>query len=392
MIEQNPLSTKIKLLHFCSYTWEAGGPPNVIYSHAKIQSKYGIEVNVASTLEANQQPYLASPDLDVIQFPKSILAKILPDFSWEQLFWFYKNRTQFDIIQIHGLWNNGSVIPFLIPSKAKIIITVHGFLDPYVRKKGKFRKFLLWHLFQKFTFYQADLIHTISQDEFNEVKRLFPKLTDKIIYLPNGIEDPIDNAHESSRDFKIKVDTFIEENAYTCLFLGRINHKKGIDIILSSALQLQNSGNRSIKFIIAGPDDGYLAEVISFIEIHQLTQILVLPRVIGAEKEYLFKKSNAFILTSYSEGFSIAAIEALARGKTGIFSQFIGFADEIVQHHAGLICDTNSNSLTTCLLNVYQNATLNKRLQENGVELFKNHFHINLIAEQMVKHIKRLVN
>lgn len=392
MIEQKPLSTKIKLLHFCSYTWEAGGPPNVIYSHAKIQNKNGIEISVASTLEANQQPYLASPDLEVIQFPKSILAKILPDFSWEQLVWFYQNRNQFDIIQIHGLWNNGSVIPFFIPSKAKIIITVHGFLDPYVRKKGKFKKFILWHLFQKFTFHRADLIHTISQDECNEVKRLFPELTHKIVYLPNGIDDPIDNAQESSQEFKLKVDRFIEENTYTCLFLGRINHKKGLDILLSSALQLQNSGNYNIKFIIAGPDDGYLTELNSFIEMHQLSQILVLPRVIGAEKEYLFNISDAFILTSYSEGFSIAAMEALAHGKTGIFSQYIGFADEIAQYKAGLICDTNSNSLTKCLLHIYQNPNLNKKLQENGRGLFKNHFHINLIAEQMVRHIKRLVH
>lgn len=363
---------KNKLLHFCSYTWESGGPPNVIYNHASYQLKNDWIPVVASTLATGQHPYKPLSGLDVIHFKPHWLAKFIPDFSFEMLFWYVKHRHEFAVIQSHGLWNFATILPYLIPNKSFKVISIHGFMDEYVLNHLKYKKLFYWYLFQKFTFWKADMLHAISKDEEIYLKTRFPQYASKIKYIPNGIEVP-ELIPTENVDFKGKIDSFLEGTEQCLLFLGRITQKKGLDLLLPAFNSLLNSYPNA-KLIIAGPVDGYESEFSELVSLYGSSHLLILPTTIDWPKSYLLKKADVFVLPSYSEGFSIAALEALAYQKACVFSEKIGFAADVKEYEAGIICALNVESIQNCLTQILENATLKKQLQGNAKKLFDDKF------------------
>jgi len=382
-------SRKFKLLHICSYSWEIGGPPSVIFN---LSNSYKDQVNtdIVTTLTSNHTLYSIFSGQRIFVFKKSFLSKIIPDFSIKSLFWFIKNVFKYDFVVVHGLWNFGSVLAFFLPKRTRLILTIHGFLDPYVLKRSRFKKKIFWFIFQKYCFKKASIIHAISLEEEMKLKKMFPHYKNKIIFIPNGIQDPllIKNINQPNTHFKNLINSFLKDSVYTFLYLGRINKKKGIDLIIESFYRLvekQNTAN--IKLIIAGPIDNYDLEFQELQKRFIHTNILILPAVILEEKIYLFKKVNAFLLPSYSEGFSIAALEAISYGKACIFSKNIGFSNEAFEEHSALICDLSVKSLMekmSLLINDYE---LNLLLSKNSRDLFLRNYQIDSISKRYYKEI-----
>ena len=373
---------KVKILHICSYSWEIGGPPSVIFNLSN-SFKNLVKSDIASTIASNHTLYSIYPGQRVFVFKKSYISNIIPDFSFKIFFWFFKNLRSYDFVVVHGLWNIGSILALLLNNGSKIILTVHGFLDPYVLRKSQFKKKIYWFLFQKKCFKKASIIHAISSDEEILLKELFPKFVNKIKFIPNGIYDPliINSSINLSDSFKLLVDKFLSDSEYTFLYLGRINKKKGIDLIFESfSLLVEKNKLKTIKLIIAGPIDNYHIEFNELQERFQQASILILPSVISVEKNYLFSKVNSFLLPSYSEGFSIAALEAISYGKSCIFSKNIGFSTLALKNDSVLICDLNVKSLEEKMSLLIMDKDLNVLLSKNSRDFFLMNYQIDDIA------------
>ena len=383
------IGRKLKILHICSYSWEIGGPPSVIFNLSN-SFKNLVESDIASTIASNHTLYSIYSGQRVFVFKKSYFSKIIPDFSFKLFFWFINNLRSYDFVVVHGLWNIGSILALVLNKRSKIILTVHGFLDPYVLKKSLFRKKIYWFLFQKYCFKKASIIHAISSDEEILLKELFPKFVDKIIFIPNGINDPliIKSPINLSEDFKHLVDKFLSDSVYTFLYLGRINKKKGIDLIFESfSILVKKNRFKNIKLIIAGPIDNYHIEFKEFQVKFPHANILILPSVISIEKNYLFSKVNSFLLPSHSEGFSIAALEAISYGKSCIFSEKIGFSKEAFENDSVLICDLNVKSLEEKMSLLINDKDLNDLLSKNSRNFFLMNYQIDDIAQRYYNEI-----
>jgi len=369
------------ILHLCNYTWETGGPPSVIYSHAKIQKDYHINQHIYATPQAAQHVYPVEANQRLFVFKRSILGNILADFSWSLIFSFIRNRNKYTHINSHGLWNLGAILPYIIPNSAKKIITLHGFLDDYVLNRSAISKRIFWIIIQKYCLKKADVIHVISKNELQFIKLNFPYLADKVTYVPNGFSLPeLTTMVDSS--FKLKIDEIVNKYDVVFLFLGRINKKKGLGLLIPAFGILQEKSNLKHKLLIVGPNDGYKEELHKLISDSNLDAdtIEILDPVKGAEKDYLLKNCHVFVLPSYSEGFSIAALEAIAYGIPGVFSDTIGFAEDIISYEAGLICELNEASLSEQMYKLSVDTTLRERIATNGKRLFADKYMIEKVA------------
>jgi len=380
---------KFKILHICSYSWEIGGPPSVIFNLSN-SFKNLVESDIASTIVSTHSLYSTYPGQRVFGFKKSILSKIIPDFSFDLFFWFLKNQHRYDFVVVHGLWNFGSVLALFLNNTTKLILTIHGFLDPYVLKRSRFKKSLFWFIFQNYCFKKATSIHAISSDEEVLLNNLFPQFKNKIKFIPNGINRPLDakSIIEPSENFKQAIDSFLANSDYTFLYLGRINKKKGINLIFESFFNLVNKSNsKNIKLIIAGPIDQYNTEFEELKNRFSHSNILILPSIISEEKVYLFSNVNSFLLPSYSEGFSIAALEAISYGKACIFSKNIGFSNEALIRESVLICDLNIKSLEEKMSLLVHDYDLNISLNYNSLDFFLKNYQIDDIANKYYNEI-----
>jgi glycosyltransferase involved in cell wall biosynthesis len=167
-----------------------------------------VESDIASTIVSTHSLYSTYPGQRVFGFKKSILSKIIPDFSFDLFFWFLKNQHRYDFVVVHGLWNFGSVVALFLNNTTKLILTIHGFLDPYVFKRSRYKKSLFWFIFQNYCFKKATSIHAISSDEEVLLNNLFPQFKNKIKFIPNGINRPLDakSIIGPSKNFKQVID------------------------------------------------------------------------------------------------------------------------------------------------------------------------------------------
>lgn len=387
-MHNSDFENKNSILHFCSYTWETGGPPNVIYNHSRFLIENDWTVHIASSLAKSTSIYSSILGMKIFLFKKSYISTFFKDFSINMLLWFLKNKNNYSVINVHGLWNLGSILPFYFKNNAIKIITVHGFLDTYVMKNSKFFKRVFWNIIQKKCFEKADLIHAISKSEHQHLLKIFPEYGNKIVLIPNGLFAP--KSYEVI-DYKFKslIDNFIEKEDFVFLFLSRISEKKGLDILVPAFNKLLNDYPK-IKMIIAGPKGDFSDELSNIV--NKNSNIILLPSCIEWSKDYLFKKSDVFILPSYSEGFSIAALEAISYGKPSIFSNFIGFSDDISDFKAGLICETTCLSLYDQMKEIFTNSELRKELTLNSQKLFSTNFRMDYIGQLYLNRINNLLH
>jgi glycosyltransferase involved in cell wall biosynthesis len=342
-------------------------------------------------MDRAHHPYPTAPGVQLEIFNQSVFSRILSEFSWSLLFWFIRNRNTFQYVHIHGLWYFGALLPFLVPNKAKKIVTVHGFLDPYAWSRSAWKKKLLWNLMQKRFLRQADMIHLISREEEQILLNLFPDLRSKIVFIPNGIEDPKSESHANpSPEFVQRLAEIKAKSSFVFLFLSRINRKKGLDILVEAFHALSIQHGKDVHLIIAGPQDDYSDALAGKLVTYPYQNIALFDVVTGANKAYLLEQADGFILPSYSEGFSIAALEALAYSKPCILSTRIGFATELLAADAATICEPKQEDVFHAMQTLVSDLDLQKRLATNARSLFLADYQIERVASDFMMAIKQV--
>ena len=147
---------------------------------------------------------------------------------------------------------------------------------------------------------------------------------------------------------------FNDERPLVCLFLGTLTLRKGIHIVLEAA---KNVIDRPIKFILVGNNelniDWSLYPNVSYKGVCS-----------RAETEIWYKQSDVFLFPTFSDGFGLTQLEALAWQLPVIASNNCG---EVIQDGInGLIMqECMPEVLTEKLENCLKNPSLLKKLSEH---------------------------
>ncbi|MCP5534611.1 MAG: glycosyltransferase [Akkermansiaceae bacterium] len=205
-----------------------------------------------------------------------------------------------DILHTHGLWLpvNRATTRAARRVRCNLIWSLHGMLRPWAMNHKCWKKKLAWWLFQRRHLTSASMIHTTSEDEAEEFRKLHLQVPQTTI--PIGIGLP------SLRDYEIK-----ECDKNYILFLGRLHPVKGLMNLVEAISELRPEGWHCL---IAGPDEGgYRAVLEARIRDLGLGEwFSFLGRVSGINKEKLILKSTFVILPSFTENFGVVVPEALS--------------------------------------------------------------------------------
>ncbi|MEH2957597.1 glycosyltransferase family 4 protein [Candidatus Merdisoma sp. JLR.KK006] len=136
--------------------------------------------------------------------------------------------------------------------------------------------------------------------------------------VPNFIKD----------DFIVGQRTY-NEKINTIIYIGHVRKTKGIDELLQTAYNYPN-----IKFLLAGPvtEDYSKEEILK----KSKENVLLLGAVSLDKVKELLDKADIFILPSYTEGFSRALLEAMARG-IPIITTDVGANRDMIEEKGGCI-------------------------------------------------------
>jgi glycosyltransferase involved in cell wall biosynthesis len=257
-----------------------------------------------------------------------------------------------DIIHIHGVWMypQYAAAKFSVKNKIPFIISCHGMYEPWLWLNSNFKKKVYFKYVVKNIFSKAKYLHAITLPEANELKKLFPNTN--IVEIPNLID---------SSSIKIDAPGFKEKYV---LYLGRIDKKKGIDILINA---FANVDNKNLKLKIAGGYNDYQKELEALVKSLNLNdKVEFVGLVTGAEKEILFKNAFVFVAPSHSEVVGMVNLESAALGTPVITTKQTGLKKEW-SDNGGFLVNPNVDEVQKAL-EVSLNWSSEER-NENGKKL-----------------------
>ena len=362
---------QIKILSIIdSLELEKGGPSHSLIDIAIANQKNGIQHDIL--ILGKRIKNKLKDKIKIISLDNSILKY---GFSLKLIFWLLKNRKNYDLFIVHGLWQFITLASrFLL--RGKYLVFTHGMLDPYfgTEKFKTLKKKIYWFLFEKKNLLKSKFVLSNSKKEFHQFKNTFVNT--------NGIKFKIVNygLFPKSLDFKINKEKFLKKfpfvkNKETILYMNRIDPKKGCDLLIKSFAKIKNK--RNYLLLIAGDTNSkYGKEMIKLKnELKQENHIYFLNFLKDQIKWGAYEYSNFSILPSHGENFGVSIIESLYAKTPVICSNKVGISNYIKKYKAGMVIKNNEQSIISTLEKSFHlNEEKNKKLKENSFKCFNDNF------------------
>lgn len=289
-----------------------------------------------------------------------------------------------DIIDIQGTWMYFSYAALRYKKKhpeTKIVITPRGALDRQTKQGLSIQKKISCWLYENRNFKSADSFIALCEPEARGMRQF--GITAPISIIPNGFTLP-------SRFASVE-----NESDKTLLFIGRINPKKGIKELIEAIHLLKINSPESIEgwtVKIAGWDQNNHIEILkNIVSQYKLVEhVRFIGPVYGKEKEKLLLSSQAFVLTSFSEGMPMSVLEAWAYRLPVLMTDGCNLPDGF-SSNAAIRVDTDPESIAHGLKRLFTMTVSERRtMGENGFRLVAEKYQWDKIAEETLDLFKKL--
>ena len=331
-------------MRICLYTATAlpklGGQEAVVDSLARHFQKLGHDpVVLAPQPRRPLRAHDSEFPYPVVRHPRFVSTR---DFvSWYRVFLKRLHaRRHFDIIHCHDVYPTGYLAGLCKPKlHIPLVITSHGGdvreNNPRL-ERGPIPQRL------RAALHAADVLVSIAPFTERNFKRLYPDAP-HIVTIPNGIDLA---PYQSHAPRPAALDPSIQPGNFF-LYLGRLAHRKGVDVLLKAFSQIGNTP----KLVIAGTGDDELTLKDTSAALGLTDRVHFVGRVEGADKIFLLQNAIATIMPSRVwEAFPLVVLETFAAGRPLIGTRVPGIADLIEESKTGrLFTDENPDELAQIL-------------------------------------------
>lgn len=261
-------------------------------------------------------------------------------FNWKLYRWLRDNRDRFDGVVVNGLWQWCGLAAWLtLRGKRPYVVFSHGMLDPYFKHAfpaKHLKKWAYWLLAEYWVLRDAYRVLFTTKEESRLAEQSFWLHHWNGYVVPYGASRPPAAPDELLASFYAQFPEF--RGKRLMLFLGRIHHKKGCDMLIRSFIQYA-ALDPELHLVMAGPDqEGWSADLQKLVVAAGLAARVHWPGMIkGNAKWGAFYASEVFILPSHQENFGIAVAEALGCGLPVLLGDKVNIAPEIAEDGAGLM-------------------------------------------------------
>jgi glycosyltransferase involved in cell wall biosynthesis len=287
-----------------------------------------------------------------------------------------------DLVHIHSLylfhdlvaghWCRRYAVPYLVRP--------HGTLDPFIHRRHRGRKRLMERLFEDRNIRRAAALHFTTAEE-EKLAAPFTFQTPGLV-VPLGINWEEFAELPEPGEFRRRHPE-IGDKAII-LFFGRINFKKGLDILVR-AFGAVARRRQDVHLVIAGPDnEGWGARVRTWLAEEGMgARTTFTGMLLGPEKLAVLRDASLFVLPSYSENFGLAVVEAMAAGRPVIISDQVNIWREVQAAGAGKVVPCDAPRLTEEILHLLDEPEMACQMGQKGQTLVREEFQWHNIAMRL---------
>ncbi len=391
----------MRILHvIASIAPRYGGPSVACPALCQELARRGHEVSIYTTnVDGNgHQPIpLAKPltdkGVEVRYYPGwTIPREYKPSLSlWRAL---RKKILTVDVVHIYSMYifSATAAAHFCRKYYVPYLLHPHGTLDPYLLRRHALRKGIYTILLERKRFRHAAAILFNSAEE---MRLAAPWLT-RHMSTASGNTRPINAVVPVGveSDWFVPLDPAVRQQIYSrfpslngkrlIVFFGRINFKKGLDI-LARAFAAVARQQPDTHLVIAGPDDGGHSKRVR----QWLAEGGVLPQATftgplwDKHRCALMQMADVFILPSYSENFGQSVAEAMASGIPVVISDQVNLWPEVRTANAGIIVRCDVEETAQAALTILRNAHVAREMGHRGRRLVHERYTWNAVGAQM---------
>lgn len=277
------------------------------------------------------------------------------------------------VCAVHSTWKGEAIVtrrdnPKNLNPNEKMMLRFNFMLRSYEKKLMK----------------RSDALIAVSKYTVDELTELYGIDEEKIHVIYNGVDvekfKPRTNRAELRREFGL------EEGQKIVLFVGRLYHRKGLEILLHSIPPVLQEF-RDVKFVISGTGfkkkEERLRKLAKELDIED--HVTFLGYVPDEKLPDLYADSDIFVLPAIYENFPFAILEAQATGLPVISTKVGGIPEFLVDNENGFVIDPgDSTQLTQRVLTLLQDPKLAKEMGDRGRKLIEEKFSWRLITSQVI--------
>jgi glycosyltransferase involved in cell wall biosynthesis len=387
----------MKILHvIANLAPRYGGPSKACWEMARAVAQLGHQVSIYTT---NQDgPGILPVPTDRPEWREGVEVRYFPiqsprfwGASWPLARALRQAIKDVDLVHVHNLYlfhdlMSGRYCRILgVP----YLIQPHGSLDPFIHRRHRWRKRVMEWGFQNHNLRDASaILFTTAQER--DLAAPFTFGTPGVV-APLGMD--LDEFAELPEPGSFRRRHPEIGDKQIILFFGRINFKKGLDI-LAKAFGVVARRRQDVHLVIAGPDnDGWGARVRTWLgEAGVLDRTTFTGMLLGPDRLAVLRDAGMFVLPSYSENFGLAVIEAMAVGLPVIISDQVNIWREVETGGAGRVIPCAPAALADQILELLANPDAVAGMGRKGRALVEERFQWPRIGRSLAEAYGRIID
>jgi glycosyltransferase involved in cell wall biosynthesis len=308
---------------------------------------------------------------------------------------------EFDVVHVWSVYGFSTTAAAYWCRKHKVpyLVFPHGSLDPYLRRRNRPRKWVYTKLFAERDYRQADAVMFNTQEEMRLAsdwsglqRALNGRTTQKRVVVPIGIAPEwfAPAAPGTGEHLRGKYPALL--NKRLIVYFGRINFKKGLDILARAFAELARDRS-DIHLVLAGPDnEGYGQKVRQWLAEKGALEKATFTGLLEDEDRFsVLREAEIFALTSYTENFGQSAVEAMASGVPVVISDQVNIWPEIQKTGAGLVVPCDVSATVQALRSLIEDPASGRRMGQRGKQWAAENLPWKVVGAQMAQAYKEIV-
>ena len=390
----------MRVLHVIpSVSPKRGGPSLAVLAMVRALRARGVDAEIATTtddgegvLDVPVEQLTEREGVPVRYFDRwSPPLRAVREFAYSRPLadWLARFIRDYDLLHVHAI--------FSYPS-TRAMATARRYGVPYLNRplgqlcewslrQRSFKKRAYLRLVERANLDGAAAIHYTTEQEQQEARSL--GFHAPCFVAPHGIDLP-----ELLPDARVRLRQRLglPAEARIVLFLSRVHPKKGLELLIPALAQLREE---LLHFVLVGDADtpDYEAEVERMLAAAKLTgRTKRVPFATAEWKQILLQGAYLFALTSHSENFGIAVVEAFAAQLPVVVTPGVALADQVRRHQLGEVTPMEVPGIAAALRSQLAQAARRVEVGRAARQLVEAEYAWPAVAARISAEYERILN
>ena len=322
--------------------------------------------------------------IEIITLPCLVKRFYFPRFSYK----FIRDLVaDSDVVHLMGHWTFVNALVYYAARQVKrpYAVCPAGALPIYGR--SQILKKLYNFIIGKEIIRNAEACIAIAANEEAHFKA-YGISADKIFFIPNGI---------NCEDFKAGDGNAFRNNCNIgkhpfILFMGRLNHIKGPDLLLRAFCGAREWLKRGHHLVFAGPDGGMRAELQNTAaQFSLLDRVHFVGYLGGDDKAAAYQEAELLVIPSRQEAMSIVVLEAGISGKPVLITDQCGFND-IAAVNGGIVVSASAEGIQEGLIDILKDEEKMHYMGQNLKRYVENNFTWKIAGKKYMQLFQKILD